>query len=37
MHILRVAGIHYSDGFAVNSISKIPFIGIGHVIAFPTD
>ena len=36
MHILCMASIHYSDGFAVKSISKIPFVGISHVIAFPT-
>ena len=35
MHILRVAGIHYDDGVAHDAVSKIPFVGIGHVAAFP--
>ena len=36
VHILRVAGIYHGYRVALNSISVIPFIGIGHVIVFPS-
>ena len=35
MHVLRVAGIHDDDGVAVDAVSEIPFVGIGHVVAVP--
>ena len=36
MHILCMAGIHNGNGFAVEGIGEIPFVSIGHVIAFPS-
>jgi len=36
MHVLRVAGIHYGDGVAVDGICEIPFVGVRHVEVFPS-
>ena len=36
MHILRMTSIYNSYSFAVECVSKVPFVGVGHVIAFPT-
>ena len=36
MHVLGMAGIHNGYGFTIKGVGEIPFISIGHVIAFPT-
>ena len=36
MHILCMTGIHNGNSFAIESVGKVPFVGVGHVITFPT-
>lgn len=36
MHVLGVTSIHYSDSIALNGVSVIPFVRVGHVITFPS-
>lgn len=36
VHVLRMAGIDNCDGVTINKVGIIPFIGVGHIIAFPS-
>ena len=36
VHVLRVAGINNDDGVAFDTMGIIPFVGVGHEIAFPS-
>ena len=36
MHVLSMAGIDDRNGITIDGISEVPFVGISHVIAFPT-
>ena len=36
MHVLRVAGIDDGDGVALDGVSVVPLVGVGHVVARPS-
>lgn len=36
MHVLGVARINHGNRVAVYRVGVIPFVGVGHVIAFPS-
>ncbi len=36
MHVLRVAGIDNGNRIALNGVSVIPLVSIGHVVARPS-
>ena len=36
VHVLGVAGIHYSDRVTLNCIGIIPLAFVGHITAFPS-
>ena len=36
MHVLRVAGIDYRDGVAIDAVGVVPTLGVRHIEAFPS-
>ena len=36
VHILRMAGIDHSYHVTLNGVSIVPFVGVRHVVAFPS-
>lgn len=36
VHVLRMAGINDDDGVALDGVSVVPLVGVGHVVALPS-
>ena len=36
VHVLGMAGIYNGNGVAINAVGVVPFVGVGHIITFPS-